>query len=141
MGYRLSLESSLLRVDDIGGRGRLVGTMRRNLNTLWLVVALAAPAAADTFTCPQPVKQPPRQSMVQAWPLLEQVAPMTSWSCLDGVTVGILHDAFGSIGPINWNNGVAAIAPQGAGPYLFTSANNTPMLPYFRAPATEKHTN
>jgi hypothetical protein len=108
---------------------------------LALLIAVAAPAYADTFTCPQPVKQPPRQQMVQSWPLLEQVAPMTSWSCLDGVIVGVLHDASGSVGPISWNNDVYAIQHMGTGRYLFTTGNNTPMLPYFRAPATAKDPN
>jgi hypothetical protein len=108
---------------------------------LVLLIAAAVPAYAGPFTCPQPVTQPPRQKMVQPWPLLEQVAPMTSWSCLDGVTVGVLHDVSGSTGPIGWNNDVYEIRHQSTGRYLFTSANNTPMLPYFRAPATAKDKN
>ncbi len=106
-----------------------------------VVVTLASAAVADTFKCPRPVKQPARQAMVQSWPLLEKVAPMTSWSCLDGVTIGILHDASGSLAPIGWNNDVYPIKKMGTGRYLFTSNNNTPILPYFRAPASVKDTN
>jgi hypothetical protein len=108
---------------------------------LALLIAAAAPAYADSFTCPQPVKQPPRQALVQPWPLLEQIAPPGSWTCLDGVTVGILHDVSGSTAPIDWNDGVGEIQHQHTGRYLFTSGKNTPMLPYFRAPANTKDTN
>jgi hypothetical protein len=112
-----------------------------NHRALALVIAVAAPASAGPFTCPQPVTQPPRQKLVQPSPLLEQVAPMTSWTCLDGVTVGILHDNSGSLGPISWNDDVFDIQPQKTGRYLFTRNDNTPMLPYFRAPANVKETN
>src|SRR4051794_14695975 len=109
--------------------------------TLVLLLVAVVPANAGTFKCPVPVKQPARQALVEPWPLLEQVAPMTSWSCLDGETIGVLHDVSGSIAPIGWNDDVYELKPQHTGRYLFTSNQNTPMLPYFRAPTDAKDTN
>src|SRR4051812_16249473 len=109
--------------------------------TLALLLVAVVPANADTFKCPQPVKQPARQAVAPAWPLLEKVAPVTSWSCLDGETIGILHDVSGSVAPISWGNDVYELKPQHTGRYLFTSNQNTPMLPYFHAPASVKDPN
>ena len=106
-----------------------------------MLIAVATPVSAAPFTCPQPIKQPARQGLLQPWPLLEKIASVAWWTCLDGVTVGILHDASGSLVPIDWNDGVSEIRHQATGRYLFTSGNNTPMLPYFRAPAHAKDTN